>query len=90
MLRTQSQNEVPCADGRTHFYMECDVMLIVYVRTSWAQWRKGLLLAEALRAKMGLCLILRVEFNNRTLTDETRWSLLIPHSVHTGGKVGRS
>ena len=51
MLRTQSQNEVlsattchqvPRADGRTHFYMECDVTLIVYVGMSQAQWWKSL------------------------------------------------
>ena len=32
-------------------------------------------MAEALCAKMGLCPILRVEFDNRTLMDETRSSL---------------
>ena len=42
VLRTQSQNEVPRAGGRTHFYMECDVMLIVYIGMSWAQWRESL------------------------------------------------
>ena len=42
VLRTQSQNEVPRAVRRTHFYMECDVTLIVYVGTSWAQWRESL------------------------------------------------
>ena len=90
MLRTQSQNKVPQANGRTHFYMECDVMLIVYVRMSRAQWWESLRLAEALCAKMGPCPILRVEFDNRTLTDETHSSLSVPHSVQTGGKVGRS
>ena len=34
VLRTQSQNEVPRVDGRIHFYMECDVTLIVYIETS--------------------------------------------------------
>ena len=38
VLRTQSENEVPRADGCTHFYMECDVTLIVYVRMSQTQW----------------------------------------------------
>ena len=48
VLRTQSQNEVPRACLRTCFYMECDIMLIVYVRMSQAQWRESLSLAEAL------------------------------------------
>ena len=90
MLRTQSQNEVPQVDGCTHFYMESDVTLIVYVETSQAQWRESLRLAEALHAKMGSCPILRVKFDNRTLMDETHSSLSVPHSIQTGGKVGRS
>ena len=65
-------------------------MLIVYVGMSWAQWQESLCLAEALCTKMGLCPILRVEFNYRTPMDETRLSLSVPHSVQTGGKVGHS
>ena len=42
MLRTQSQNKVPRAVRHTRFYMECDVMLIVSVRTLWAQWQESL------------------------------------------------
>ena len=42
VLRTKSQNEVPRAGRRTRFYMECDVMLIVYVKMLWAQWRESL------------------------------------------------
>ena len=42
VLRTQSQNEVPQACIHTCFYMECDVMLIVYIGTSRAQWRERL------------------------------------------------
>ena len=42
MLRTQSQKEVPQVDRRTRFYMECDITLIVYIGTSWAQWRESL------------------------------------------------
>ena len=34
--------KVPRADGRTRFYIECDVMLIVYIGTSQAQWRESL------------------------------------------------
>ena len=37
---------------------------------------------------MGPCLILRVEFDIRTPTDETHLSLSVPHSVQTGGKGG--
>ena len=44
--QASAQNPVPersaRVDGRTHFYMECDVMLIVYVGASWAQWRESL------------------------------------------------
>ena len=42
VLRTQSQNEVPRACIHTHFYMECDITLIVYVRMSRAQWWESL------------------------------------------------
>ena len=38
-------------------------MLIIYVRMLRAQWRQSLCLAEALRTKIGPCLILRVEFD---------------------------
>ena len=48
MLRTQSQNEVPRVCICTRFYMECDVTLIVYIKTSRAQWWESLRLAEAL------------------------------------------
>ena len=74
----------------THFYMECDITLIIYVRTLWAQWRKSLWLAEALCAKMGPCPILRVEFDYQAPMDETSLSLSVPYSVQTGGKVRRS
>ena len=42
VLRTQSQNEVPRARVRTRFYMECDVMPIIYIRMSQAQWWESL------------------------------------------------
>ena len=32
----------PRADGYTHFYMECDVTLAVYIRMLRAQWRESL------------------------------------------------
>ena len=35
-------HQVPRADGRTHFYMECDVTLTVYIRMFQAQWRESL------------------------------------------------
>ena len=34
--RATTCHQVPQADGRTHFYMECDVTLAIYVRTMWA------------------------------------------------------
>ena len=34
--RAMTCHQVPRADGCTHFYMECDVMLTVYVRMKWA------------------------------------------------------
>ena len=34
--------QVPRADEHTHFYMECDVMFAVYIRTLWAQWQESL------------------------------------------------
>ena len=40
--RATTCHQVPLADGRTHFYMECDVMLAIYVRTMRAQWQEGL------------------------------------------------
>ena len=42
VLRTQSQNEVPRVDRHTHFYMECDIMFIVYAGMYWAQWWENL------------------------------------------------
>ena len=53
MLRTQFQNEVPRACRCTHFYMECDITLIVYVGMLRAQWQESLLLAEALPRENG-------------------------------------
>ena len=35
-------HQVPQADRRTHFYMECDVTFAVYFRTLQAQWRESL------------------------------------------------
>ena len=34
--RATTCHQVPRVDGRTHFYMECDVTLAVYIRTKWA------------------------------------------------------
>ena len=42
VLRATMCHQVPQADGCTHFYMECDVMLAVYVRMIWAQWQESL------------------------------------------------
>ena len=42
VLRAMTCPQVPRADGRTHFYMECDVTLAVYVRTLRAQWWESL------------------------------------------------
>ena len=41
MLRAMTCPQVPRADGHTHFYMECDVTLTVYVRMLWAQWQEA-------------------------------------------------
>ena len=40
--RATTCHQVPQADGHTHFYMECDVMPAVYIRTMQAQWWEGL------------------------------------------------
>ena len=40
--RATTCHQVPRADGRTHFYMECDVTLTVYIRMMRAQWQEGL------------------------------------------------
>ena len=40
--RAMMCHQVPRVDRRTHFYMECDVTLTVYVRTMRAQWQEGL------------------------------------------------
>ena len=42
VLRATMCHQVPRADVRTHFYMECDVTLAVYVRTLRAQWWESL------------------------------------------------
>ena len=42
VLRATTCPQVPQADGRTHFYMECDITLTVYIRTLRAQWRESL------------------------------------------------
>ena len=42
VLRAMTCPQVPRADGRTHFHMEYDVTLAVYVRTLWAQWWESL------------------------------------------------
>ena len=34
--RATTCHQVPRADAHTHFYMECDVMLAVYIRTKRA------------------------------------------------------
>ena len=34
--RATTCHQVPRADGRTHFYMECDVTLAIYIRMKWA------------------------------------------------------
>ena len=38
----QRVTKCPRADGHTHFYMECDVTLAIYIRTLRAQWRESL------------------------------------------------
>ena len=40
--RATTCHQVPRADGHTHFYMECDVTLTIYVGTMRAQWQEGL------------------------------------------------
>ena len=42
VLRATTCPQVPRADVHTHFYMECDVMLAVYIRTLQAQWWESL------------------------------------------------
>ena len=42
VLRATTCPQVPRADGCTHFYMECDVTLAVYVRMLRAQWQESL------------------------------------------------
>ena len=42
VLRATTCHQVPRADVRTHFYMECDLTLAVHVRMLWAQWRESL------------------------------------------------
>ena len=42
VLRATTCPQVPRADRCTHFYMECDVTLTIYIRTLWAQWRESL------------------------------------------------
>ena len=42
VLRATTCPQLPRADGRTHFYMECDVMLAIYIRMLRAQWRESL------------------------------------------------
>ena len=34
--RATTCHQVPRVDGRTHFYMECDITLTVYIRTKQA------------------------------------------------------
>ena len=40
--RATTCHQVPQADGRTHFYVECDVTLAVCIRMMRAQWQEGL------------------------------------------------
>ena len=42
VLRATTCPQVPRADRHTHFYMECDVTLTIYVRMLWAQWWESL------------------------------------------------
>ena len=42
VLRATTCPQVSRAERRTHFYMECDVMLTIYVRTLRAQWQESL------------------------------------------------
>ena len=42
VLRATTCPQVPRVDGSTHFYMECDIMLAVYVRMLQAQWQESL------------------------------------------------
>ena len=42
VLRATMCPQVPRVDGHTHFYMECDVMLTIYIRTLQAQWWESL------------------------------------------------
>ena len=67
VLRATTCPQVPRVDRCTHFYMECDIMLAVYVRTLQAQWQESLWLAEALLAKLG-----HVQFCGRSSINELR------------------
>ena len=40
--RAMTCHQVSRADRRTHFYIECDVTLTVYIRMIQAQWWEGL------------------------------------------------
>ena len=42
VLRATMCHQVPRVDGRTRFYMECDITLTIYIRTMQAQWWEGL------------------------------------------------